>query len=53
MMDRLTVISAESDPALTEYFRRAELRRSFCNDKAAQVVVRRSGRRFAVRRRDH
>jgi hypothetical protein len=39
MIDRLTVISAESDPALTEYFRRAELRRNFCSDKAAQVAA--------------
>jgi hypothetical protein len=39
MVDRLTVISAESDPALTEYFRRADLRRNFCSDKAAQVAA--------------
>jgi len=39
MIDRLTVISAESDPTLTEYFRRAELRRNFCSDKAAQVTA--------------
>ena len=43
MIDRLTVISAESDPTLTEYFRRADLRRNFCSDKAAQVVAARQG----------
>ena len=39
MIDRLTVISAESDPTLTEYFRRADLRRNFCSDKAGRVAA--------------
>jgi hypothetical protein len=39
LLDRLTVSSAASDPALTEFFSRAELRRNFCSQKAAQIAA--------------
>ena len=39
MLDRLTLVSAASDPTLTEFFGRAELRRNFCSQKAAQVAA--------------
>jgi hypothetical protein len=42
LLDRLTVSSAASDPTLTEFFSRAELRRNFCSQKAAQVAVART-----------
>jgi hypothetical protein len=42
LLDRLTVSPAASDPTLTEFFSRAELRRNFCSHKAAQVAAARA-----------
>ena len=39
LLDRLTVSAAPTDPTVTEFFSRAELRRNFCSQKAAQVAA--------------